>query len=416
MAASSQYIFLTGAPNASSLIWHDEASSLDSFLPAVTRFVEGRTDNERTPAIRIEHPSSESRPSWRHVPFKRKHLSTGISQKLIRVLDPEEYGIDADYVNTGKEEIETSFFTTTELSDSFSTANGLSELEGESSLKNEEDTLSQFYEHSYAIHEDVPSSQIEMPLDPVSQKPLDTSQSGDTSSPTTTPDASTFITSSSTPDPIRALPTSTLGHLSDVEDIPNANYLHSITPQTMTVNLIVGIISIPPPRIIKTRRGGREMEIIEMLVGDETKAGFGINFWLRPCNSQAAHRNLTDALKSSLGRLRPQDIILVRNVALSTFRGKVYGQSLRKNMTKLDLLYRNVINEDDEHGGYRCDDLTLGEHAHPQVMKVAKVRDWVMRFIGPSARGYVVEDGHQHARSRPAWQGDGPVVLPPDTQ
>jgi hypothetical protein len=183
-------------------------------------------------------------------------------------------------------------------------------------------------------------------------------------------------------------------------DVPNAVYLSSIYPQTMTVNLIVGIISIPEPRAIRTRQGAG-VELIEVLVGDETKSGFGINFWLS--SSPSAHGDT----RSILSGLRTRDVVLMRNVALSSFRGEVYGQSLRKEMTKVHLLYRNRVDKNDVGGYYNTADLSGGEPVLPQVEKTRKVREWVLKFVGIGA-------GPQKGKG-PAFEASK-EVLPPDTQ
>jgi hypothetical protein len=174
------------------------------------------------------------------------------------------------------------------------------------------------------------------------------------------------------------------GHILDLRDIPNAKFLDSIQPQTMTVNLIVGIISVAPPRAIKTRRGA-EVELVELLVGDETKSGFGINFWLSPLSKESNDGRAVDDMRNVLLSLRPQDIVLLRNVAMSSFRGKVYGQSLRKEMTKVQLLYRNRIDKTDIGGYYTVTDFDIGRNMHPQLAKTMEVRDWVSRFVAPGA-------------------------------
>ncbi|OBT86974.1 hypothetical protein VE02_04604 [Pseudogymnoascus sp. 03VT05] len=176
----------------------------------------------------------------------------------------------------------------------------------------------------------------------------------------------------------------------------------------MTVNIIVGILSISPPRSIQTR-GGSAVEIVELLVGDDTRSGFGINCWL-PLNVVSRPTGGHPNLRSSLSGLRPQDIILVRNVALTSFRGEVYGQSLRCDVTKADLLFRNRIDREDERGCYSVRDLntTIGSDIHPQVAKTIRVREWVLRFVG-----------HGAGAMRRTDEGKVEVVdekLPPDTQ
>jgi hypothetical protein len=186
----------------------------------------------------------------------------------------------------------------------------------------------------------------------------------------------------------------------------------------MTVNLIVGIISIPPARLIRTRRGA-DVELIEVLVGDETKSGFGINFWLHASKSQAQAKSesVSGQGQSEMGKvlsgLRPQDVILVKNVALSSFRNKVYGQSLRKEMTKVCLLYRNRVDKSDIRGVYSRKDLEAGLGnaqglASAQIQKTSRVKEWVMRFVG------VVAGGQNKGKGR-AEEIVG-EVLPADTQ
>lgn len=119
-----------------------------------------------------------------------------------------------------------------------------------------------------------------------------------------------------------------------------------------------------------------------MLVGDDTKAGLGINIWLPPSQESNPPALQEVDLRTQTLRLRPQDVILAKTVALSSFRGKVYGQSLRRGMTTLDLLYRNVIDGDDARGAYSADDLKQGAINEAQVRKVKDVEDWVMRFVG----------------------------------
>ncbi|KAG7286177.1 hypothetical protein NEMBOFW57_008482 [Staphylotrichum longicolle] len=130
----------------------------------------------------------------------------------------------------------------------------------------------------------------------------------------------------------------------------------------MTFNLIVGIISISQPRAVKTRWGATKY-LVEVLVGDETKAGFAITYWL-PYNSVD---------ESPLAGLRPQDVVLVQNVALNVFNNKVYGSSLRKNLTKVHLLSRMKLDPQDTGGYYSTSDLSFPGSAHPQLEKTRRL-------------------------------------------
>jgi hypothetical protein len=168
-------------------------------------------------------------------------------------------------------------------------------------------------------------------------------------------------------------------NLSDVEDVPPAARILALGPQTITLNLIVGVLSIAQPRDVTTR-WGRRLSLVEVLVGDDTKSGFAITFWLDTPPSHASR-----ALDAAVRGLRRQDVVLVRNVGLHAFRGRVYGQSLRHGLTQLSLLWRR-----DGSGHYSTRALARrsaagGSAVHPQTQKTRLVKDWVLRFVTPHA-------------------------------
>lgn len=347
-----------GAPEAASLKW-DESDLLDSFIEPIARFAGlERENNPLTPDL---SKASLQPPAWRSLPLERKPLKAGFTQSSNEKLGysqiPPAQGWLQDSASRGA-----SFFTTSQAESLIEEVSHEHAAGSFDSIKSVELVLSQFYEESYAKHEDIPSSQI-APASDVGTSFGSTEFSFDSFDSLAHPGTGP-----------KDVPT--IGHLSNLKDIPNAAYLNSIQPQTMTVNLIIGIISIPQPRAIKTRRGA-SVELIEILVGDETKSGFGINFWLSSKSQPGG-----DSMKSALENLRPQDVILVKNVALSSFRDKVYGQSLRKDMTKVYLLYRNRIDKTDVRGCYNAADLAPGEHTSPQVEKTRRVREWVFKFVG----------------------------------
>jgi hypothetical protein len=270
------------------------------------------------------------------------------------------------------------------------------------------EALSQFYDHSFAVHKDIP---------PTLLSELD-SEPGSAGRSSFDSDAGTPTSPSSA---IRAplqwptLPVPQTQHLSDLEDIPSATYLRSIEPQTMTVNVIVGIISIAPPRCVTTgTRWGKERqsELVELLVGDDTKTGFSITMWLPPDLHVTWKDGATDmpdgsrsTLRRSLRLLRPRDIVLIRNVALSSFRGKIHGQSLRNDITKVDLLFRKKQDRDDVGGSYTVQAVNSAGENDPQLMKVKKVRDWMVSFV-PEPETEVTSSGSRRRGRR---------RLPPDT-
>ncbi|EEP80459.1 predicted protein [Uncinocarpus reesii 1704] len=270
------------------------------------------------------------------------------------------------------------------------------------SLDADETALSEFYDQSFALHEGIHRSFTSATKSFTDDSDL-TGSFGDESHDDSTSKLPLSQHDGTSPDVQRVQ-----GHLSDVEDIPSATYLQSVAPRTVLVNLIVAIISIPPRRRVRTR-WGREMDVVELLVGDETKSGFRVSCWVPPSNEHAMVVP-SKSLEESLKALQLRDVILLRSIALASFRGQVYGQSLRQNMTKIDVLDREIISstgiDESTAGG-------LGEakRSHPQAMKVRRVRRWIRNFVTPGAASNENANGSLLI-PRPA----GTMLLPPDSQ
>ncbi|CRK19973.1 hypothetical protein BN1708_003260 [Verticillium longisporum] len=257
-----------------------------------------------------------SNPSWRSLPLTRQRLETGLSQ------------VHA-YPNTPALQPDANFFTTS--------------LTTSTSSSGSHDLTTQFYDHSLAHHTALPSSPPPLPRAPTHQ-PL---------------------------------------HLSDLEDVPPAPSLLALHPQTVTLNLIAGVIAPSAPRPVRTRYGAT-LHVLELLLGDDTRAGFAVTFWLSAADMDMASLSSASASASSTAsstvlRLRRRDVVMLRDVALHVFRGKVYGQSLRRGRTKVSLLYRGGARGEGA-GCYSGADLRRG--GHPQVDKTRRVWDWVLRFVG----------------------------------
>ncbi|KAL2040863.1 hypothetical protein N7G274_006321 [Stereocaulon virgatum] len=378
-------LFLTGAPSSKSLEWVEDDLSA-SLQPCFA---------EDCPGSKQRPPSIEGAiPSWRALPLVQSHLPTGLTQSSVKSWSFQGHDGEKD---------ETSFLSTSNLSYSSSSPGASQSQQSPSCQYTKEENLSQYYEHSFALHEDIPSSQI---LDP-------SSTAGVESFLTEPEEFSTAYTTNNdfkTDDQVTRSKLAS-SYLSDLKDIPNAAYLHSINPQTMTVNLVAGIISISEPRTIKTRRGGRSVELIEMLVGDDTRAGFGINIWLTPSYENNHSRSQEDNLRSNTLQLRPRDIVLVKQVALSSFKGNVYGQSLRRGMTTMYLLYRSVVDNVDRRGAFRAKDLEEESIGDLQILKLKRVKNWVTQFVGAGAQ-WPGGDNKSKAQSRRIRQLE---ALPTDT-
>lgn len=286
---------------------------------------------------------------------------------------------------------------------SFLTTHQLVEADNES--LNEGVILSEFYDHSFIVHETSEISTTGLRDEEDTQESESALSCIDATATGTTADVNDYEIHRSLqiPGPIR-----------DLQHLPTAKYLQSIAPQTMTVNLIVGVIAIHPPRRVVTRQWRTELDIIELIVGDETRTGFGVNIWLPAstsissisCKTQDAGR-----LSRSLSMLRPRDIILLRTVGLSSFRDQVYGQSLRGGMTKVDLLYRQPVDVTDTVGFYKSGLRGDSPHDHADLplQKTRRVREWIFQFVGAT-------DEAGGGPSRMSQTQRGRQRLPPDTQ
>lgn len=280
----------------------------------------------------------------------------------------------------------------------FFTTEGLTDTAGKDLV------LSQFYDHSFAVHE---TSEISLPMSFSQNSSLQ--ESGLWVDSTMTSSASGFSSKQDSSGQPSFIPIQ--GQVGDLQDIPSASYLRSIVPQTMTVNLIVGIITIHPPRRVITWQWKREVDIVEMVVGDETRSGFGVTFWVPPESGHTDNNNSNnDGLGRSLAGLRPRDIVLLRMVGLSSFRERVYGQSLRKGVTQIDLLHRQRLDATDAGGIYGLRRLldTGRDGEDLVVVKARRVREWIQRFVLAPEPAGGDEAGGIHRMKRGQ-------TLPPDT-
>lgn len=281
------------------------------------------------------------------------------------------------------------------------------------SIESSPEALIDFYDHSFTIHEAIPATDpSQIPRSPLETPVYERSQ--DMVPLPTTPGGGIIRT----PSQRRLSQAPRPNILTDLSFIPNAAYLESILPQTMTVNMIVGIISISQPRRVITGKGygrPRQQEIVELTVGDDTKTGFNITLWMppnmhvgwrdrdemdQPVNQTGARSNLRRAVKE----VRPRDVIMLQHVALSYYRGKVHGQSLKGDVTKLDLIFRKKVDDDDLQGCYTTSNLR--NPTDPQIKKCKAVRDWLVEFVGEP----VTE------RSRGKKGKKARLMLPEDTQ
>ncbi|KAK3316266.1 hypothetical protein B0H66DRAFT_288235 [Apodospora peruviana] len=387
MANIGKVSIYAGAPESSALDW-GTADLLPDFQPQIAVFTgqdsgdNGLNHGDRTRplpspccAAHLEASSAPGHAAWRSMPLERRLVPTGFSQQT------HDFGFE---LGPGPAFISTASISLGidhhDPSDSC-LHDGLHDAQGHDDAS---DLASQFYEHSLAIHEDISSSQL------VSTPTYAASDRGDekaTVDSFRTSDLATstsFQSNDSTLSPALSVKGPLLLRggeplITNLDELPSVSYLAKIQPQTMTCNLLVGIMSISRPREVQTRWGSSRT-LVEILVGDETKAGFAVTFWLA---------NNTTVAQSVLAGLRSRDVILIQNVALNAFMKKVYGSGLRKDLTKIHLLYRARLDALDSGGYYSSSDLASSRDAHLQLAKTRQVWNWVLQFVGDgrTARG-----------------------------
>lgn len=337
MAGSKRCIFLAGAPDIEDLDWDDHGLRTTFSVP-VKRFLQ---DEDVTGEILTQATPPPTYTKWRHVTLKNElatnpNSDTDVEQTQFLSFDNSNLGSSqADFL----------------------------------------DSIAQLEDMS--------------PLNIVPQASIPNDEGNGTRFKTSfLSDSSLTTTSFGTTDASFALPQIENAGIdtpiTDLKRIPNADYITRIQPQTMTINLIVGIISVSAIRTVRLRRRNGVMDIVDLAVGDETRAGFGISFWLAPVDSQ--HKPIDD-LRKTISALRPGDVVLLRNVALTCWNGCVFGQSLGRRFAKNSTSI--AVTADDE-----CN------------TKVRRVKQWTSDFVG-------VASGAKTTKTK---ADETARVLPPDTQ
>jgi hypothetical protein len=170
----------------------------------------------------------------------------------------------------------------------------------------------------------------------------------------------------------------------------------------------------PERREVFVRRGGFKMDLCEITVADDTKSGFKVSFWLRPpreSNNEQSHAQ--QLLLRELERMRVGDILLLRNIALTSFRDVVYGQSLNpiiaRARTTIDVLMKSSGVSVGQLGGLPA----------PVLESFGRVKRWARTHIavneGGSRKRKETSAGKDRLGKRRATSPLPDDTLPPDT-
>lgn len=392
----------------------DLSNSNDSIkLPAAT-----------TDATLYTACSNSPGPEWRLLPLHQGHLTTNLTQRSwLRTpygesikrrklghssfLGLGEHDEREANPSDDEEEEELSFLTVT------------------SATSVEEDD---YLEHSFAIH----TSTAHKDADVRTESDAGTESSALPSSPLQRP--RTGQGRRLLPFQIKPTP---LAALSTADQIRRAN------PATITAHLVVGLISIQEPRRLQVRRTGRAVDLVEVVVGDETGAGFVISLWLDVDDNESQSKSPAKGdLRDELRDVRTGDVLLMQNVALAVFRNRVHGQSLGrgrtgwKGRTSVRLLWRGgggggefvrrMKSRDAGHVIHEADDIAdvdvQGGAPSALQQRMRIVRDWVLRFVavpaGGAPQGLLRAKGKEGKvegrKRRPNGRGQQVDQLPPD--
>ncbi|KAF2116453.1 hypothetical protein BDV96DRAFT_480980, partial [Lophiotrema nucula] len=159
-------------------------------------------------------------------------------------------------------------------------------------------------------------------------------------------------------------------------DVPTSKQLQAIHPQTLTPSFLCVLTSKAGPREVLVRKGGYRMSLHEISIADETRAGFQVTFWFRPTSRGGSVRqSVQEDLRTTVEQARAGDILLLRNIALSSFRDQVHGQSLNASITRAKTTAQILLRGDGPS--------SLQLNSLPQALeeKLSRVRKWANAHI-----------------------------------
>lgn len=335
---------------------------------------------------------------WRCITTKATHLQTGWSQPYLpgRSVQDEESSPNFAIPNA----IESSFVPQLDDTTNIDTTLTLSDTTFETDG---------FLEQSFIFHDNLLSSQVlpDVRNDAVASSSSFLETSFGTSS-------FGFGTPSEVEEDILLVQVPSKMATISLGSLPSAHHLRAIYPQTLTPNFICVLMVNPEQREVFVRKGGYKMNLWEVTVADDTRPGFKVTFWIRPLReSNNEQTRTTNLLLQTLGSLKVGNILLLRNIALTSFRDDVYGQSLNpaisRARTSIDVLMNNL-------GGSVGPSSGLPAAA---VDTFARVKKWARTHVAaesvaPRKRKGDTLRGDRYSR-RSCRSHDHDNSLPPDT-
>lgn len=333
---------------------------------------------------------------WRHLADRDSRLHTGWSQPYL-----PGHGCAASDLSFSIPNIEQPS-TLPELDTSL--------LDDATTTFQEDDTkVDGYLEHSLIFHSNLVSSQIAQ--DTTADNTVSSSSFLTTSFGTTMSEPSSPLRDDKNAT-ILQIPTTMA--VTPLGSLPSAQHLRSIYPQTPTPNLLCVLMTTPECREVFVRKGGYKVNLWEITVADDTRSGFKVSFWLRPPReSNNQQPNAQSLLLQALEHARVGNILLLRNIALTSFRDVVYGQSLNPAITRARTTMDILMSSDGVSIGQ------LGGLPATIVETFIRVKRWARAHVVTDRAGSRKRKGSLAKRDGSAKRSGGTPPyddsLPPDT-
>ncbi|KAI5372585.1 hypothetical protein J4E82_008688 [Alternaria postmessia] len=340
--------------------------------------------NDSTPVIK-----------WRGISYGDSRLRTGWSQPILPDCSPGREMPDLSLANV-KESVSFLPEDTTSL---------------ESKIAFEDPSLAtnSFLEQSLMFHDTLLSSKV-LP-DDMTDRTISSSSFLTTSFGTT---PSEFSSPSKVGEHTVNIQVPPKMAITPLESLPSAQRLRAIYPQTPTPNFLCAVTATPEQKEVFVRKGGYKMKLWEIIVADDTRSNFKVTFWLRPpreSNNEQDH--VQNLLLQTLKGIKVGDILLLRNIALTSFGDNVFGQSLNPTIararTSIDVLTKSGAGSSAQLGGLPA----------PVAETLKRVKKWAKMHIASDTagsrkrKGSAAKQGKYAKRTYRSFDVDD--SMPPDT-
>jgi hypothetical protein len=348
-------------------------------------------------ATKVAPSADDSTPvyKWRSILFKDTRLQTGWSQPF---LPGSILGRDMSDVSLPKVGRSVSFLQEDNT-----------HLESTTFFEDPSLATNSFLEQSLMFHDTLLSSQV-LPED-VTDRTISSSSFLTTSFGTTVSDVGSLSKVDGHTVNVQVLSKMAITPLGS---LPSAQRLRAIYPQTPTPNLLCAVTATPEQKEVFVRKGGYKMNLWEIIVADDTRSGFKVTFWLRPPRESNNEQNhVQNQLLETLKGIEVGDILLLRNIALTSFGDTVFGQSLNPAITRARTAI-DVLTRSNGVSSIQLDGLPA-----PVLAMFKRVKKWAKMHIasdtaGSKKRKSIAATQEKYAK-RTSRSRDVDDSMPPDT-